>query len=71
MTFRAIIVGLAVGMCVAGVGYYNDRILELESITAGHLLPVSVLGMLFLAMAVGNPLMHCIRPRWAFRPMSP
>jgi len=68
MTFRAVIVGLAIGMCLAGVGYYNDRILELESLTAGHLLPISVMGMLFLAMAVANPLVFCIRPRWAFRP---
>ena len=68
MTFRAVIVGLAVGMCIAGVGYYNDRILELESITAGHLLPISVLGMLLLWMAVVNPLVFRLRRRWAFRP---
>lgn len=55
-------------MLLAGLGYINDQVLNLESVTAGHLLPVLVLGVLLFAMAVVNPLLFLIRRKLAFRP---
>ena len=68
MTVRALIVGLVGAAMIAGLGYINDRVLELESIVAGHLLPVLVLGLLFVAMTVVNPLLFRARKKLAFRP---
>ena len=55
-------------MFIAGLGYVNDRILELESFTSGHLLPVIVLGLAFLALLLVNPLLFWLKRSWAFRP---
>jgi len=68
MTLRAVIVGFVGAMLLAGLGYVNDQVLHLESVTAGHLLPVLVLGVLLLAMAAVNPLLFRIRRKLAFRP---
>jgi hypothetical protein len=68
MTIRALIIGFFGAMFIAGLGYVNDRILELESFNSGHLLPVIVIGMAFLVLLLLNPLLHRIKRSWAFRP---
>jgi hypothetical protein len=68
MTVRALIIGFFGAMFIAGLGYVNDRLLELESFNSGHLLPVIVLGMAFLLLLVLNPLLHRIKQSWAFKP---
>ena len=68
MTLRALIIGFLCAFFIAGAGYVNDRILELESFNSGHLLPVIVLGFLFLAVLLLNPLLHRMRRSWVFRP---
>ena len=68
MTLRALLAGLVGAMLISGLGYLNDRVLELESIAAGHLLPVLVMGSLILFVAGINPLLFRLRRGLAFRP---
>lgn len=68
MTIRALLIGFFGAMFIAGLGYINDRILELENFNSGHLLPVIVLGMTFLVLLLLNPILHRIKRSWAFRP---
>jgi len=68
VTFRAIIVGLVGALLIAVGGFINDRILQLESVTAGHQIPVIVIGLLFLGVVAVNPFLFRLRRRLAFRP---
>jgi hypothetical protein len=68
MTFRAVLIGLAAALSIAGLGYLNDQILQLESVLGGHQLPISVIGVLILAMLLANPLLFRVNSRWALRP---
>ena len=62
------IVGLIGAMLMAGLGYINDWVFGLDSMTAGHQLPVSVMGLFIVAMIVINPLLGRLGRRWALRP---
>jgi len=68
MTTRALILGFAASMFIAGAGYINDRVLNLESFNNGHQVPIIVLGLMFVWVTVCNPLLHRLRRSWAFRP---
>lgn len=68
MTLRALIIGLAGAMFIAGFGYINDQVFGFESFTSGHLLPIIVLGLLFLTMIVLNPILFRARKSWLLRP---
>lgn len=68
MTLRAILIGLTAALAISGLGYLNDQILQLESVLGGHQLPISVIGLLIVAMATANPLLARFRPRWALSP---
>jgi len=68
MTFRAVFIGLAGALLLAGGGFINDRVLLLESVTAGHQIPISVIGLLIVALVTVNPLLFRIRRGWALRP---
>ncbi|OGV64660.1 MAG: hypothetical protein A3K19_30010 [Lentisphaerae bacterium RIFOXYB12_FULL_65_16] len=68
MTWRAVIIGLIGAWFIAGFGYVNDWILGLESFTAGHQIPVIVLGLMFVAVILLNPLLFRARPAWVLRP---
>ncbi|MDX9979528.1 MAG: hypothetical protein RBU25_05695 [Lentisphaeria bacterium] len=68
MTIRALILGFAASMFIAGAGYINDRVLNLESFNNGHQVPIIVLGLMFVWVTVCNPLLHRLRRSWAFRP---
>ncbi len=68
MTARAIILGLLAALFIAGFGFINDRVLELESFTSGHFLAVIAFGGLFLMLAVVNPLLGIIWKKLILRP---
>jgi hypothetical protein len=68
MTRRAVIIGLISAWLIAGLGYVNDWVLNLERFTAGRLLPVIVLGLMFFGVVLVNPLLCRCRPAWALRP---
>jgi hypothetical protein len=68
MTCRAVIIGLVGAWFIAGFGYVNDWVLDLERFTAGRLLPVVVLGPMLLAVVLINPLLFRLRRSWALRP---
>ena len=57
MTWRAVSIGVLCALFIAGAGYVNDRLLDLESFNSGHQLPVIVMGTLFLVVALLNPLL--------------
>jgi hypothetical protein len=54
-------------MFIAAVGYINDRVLDLQSFSNGHLIPIIVLGLMFLAVVGLNPLLLRLRRSVAFR----
>jgi len=68
MTFRAVILGTLGSLLIAGGGYINNRVLELETIAAGHQIPVGVIGLLIVGMVTINPLLMLFRRKWALRP---
>jgi hypothetical protein len=63
MTMRAMLLGLLAVFFICGGGYINDRVLNLESISNGHQLPILVIGILMLVVSVVNPLLR----RWRLR----
>ncbi len=67
MTFRAFSIGIICGLFIAGFGYVNDWILDLERFTSGHLIPVMVVGPLLLFVISLNLALFRYRPRWALR----
>ena len=68
MSIRAIIVGLLAGLFIAGFGFVNDWVLQLESFNNGHLLPIFVIGTMFLFVVTLNPLLHKLGSSIAFKP---
>ncbi|KPK85108.1 MAG: hypothetical protein AMJ81_04195 [Phycisphaerae bacterium SM23_33] len=68
MTVRAVMLGLLAALALCGVGYLNDRVLLLENITAGALLPISVFGVLFVLAMAANPLLYRLGRNLRFRP---
>ena len=56
MTVRSILIGLAVGLGVAGFGYYNDVILSSTPV-AGDLIPLAPYAMLVVGLLAVNPLL--------------
>ncbi|MBN2452381.1 MAG: hypothetical protein JXR77_18485 [Lentisphaeria bacterium] len=68
MTLRGWIVGMALALFIAGAGYINDRVLDLESVNNGHQLAIIVTGWMVVAVVLLNPLVFRWRRRRAFRP---
>ena len=68
MTLRAIVIGVLAGLCLATFGFINDQTLRLESVVAGHMLPVSIFGLFVVLVLAINPLMAWARRGWSFRP---
>jgi hypothetical protein len=68
MTLRALILGLLLSLFIAGAGYINDRVLDLESFNNGHQLAIIVTGLMIVAVVLLNPLLHRLRRGLAFRP---
>jgi len=68
LTLRAVIIGVIGALLIAGFGYINNHVIHLEWIASGQLIPVSVVGLLLVAMAALNPLLFAVRRRWSLRP---
>lgn len=66
MTVRAFFIGILFALFIAGFGYVNDWILDLERFTSGHLIPVMVIGPLLLFVLSLNRWLHRLRSSWAF-----
>lgn len=62
MTFRAVLIGLVLGLGMAAVGYLNDWSLELNFL-ANNLVPPTIFGLLLLGLMVVNPLLSLVRLR--------
>ena len=62
MTLRAVVIGLALGVVIAAVGYLNDWSLKLTYL-AHNLVPASVYGLLLVGLLVANPLLRLTRCR--------
>lgn len=54
MTIRAIILGTALGLFVACVGYFNDQVIR-QTFLVGNLFPIGVFGLLMLLVLVSGP----------------
>jgi hypothetical protein len=66
MTFRAFFIGIVFALFIAGFGYVNDWILDLERFTSGHLIPVMVVGPILLFVMSLNLALRRLRSSWAF-----
>lgn len=65
MTVRALVLGLTAALFIAAFGYVNNQVIQLEPLESGHLMPVSVLGLLVLTALLFNPLTF-----WFWRPAT-
>ncbi len=68
MSVRALILGVAGALGIAGFGYLNNAVLQLNALELGYLLPVSVVGGLIVWMIGVHPLVMRTRPSWVLRP---
>lgn len=68
VTWRAVLIGLLLACLLAGVGYINNRVIELEPIEAWHQIPVSVYGLVVLASLTILPLLARFGKRGGMRP---
>lgn len=68
MSLRAIIIATLCVLFFSGFGYINDCILNLESFSNGHLLPIVVIGSLLIIVLILNPLLHCLGRKLPLRP---
>ena len=68
MTFRSVIVGLALGAAICGVSYFNDNIIQQDAHAAlmGSYLPIAIFGLLMLMVLLVNPLLGVLRSSLAF-----
>ncbi|MEX0886918.1 MAG: DUF6785 family protein [Phycisphaeraceae bacterium] len=66
MSFRAVILGLAIGLTVASFAYFNDWVMRQTQIV-GNYLPISVFGAA-MVLLLANIALASVRQRWAFRP---
>lgn len=68
MTLRALILGTLFVLFISGFGYINDNVLNLESFSNGHLLPIVVIGLLLVTVLVFNPLLKGVNKRLMLKP---
>ena len=64
MTRRAVMIGFACGVLIAGLGYLNDWVFRLNHIAGNHF-PISVFGGLVVFSLGVNPLLRRVLPRAA------
>jgi len=57
MTFRAVAIGILLGLFVAGFTYFNDQVIR-QTMLVGHHLPVVVFGVVALLMLGLHPLLR-------------
>ena len=59
-TTLAILVGLLLGLIIAGGGYFNDFYMK-QSLVASDLVPISVYGLLLIGLLAVNPLLNALK----------
>lgn len=68
MTARAIILGVLLGLTIAGFAYFNDTVIQ-QTRLVDHYLPLGVFGPMVLLLFVLNPLLRLVRAG-AVRPVE-
>lgn len=66
LTFRALILGLCLGLFIAGFTYFNDQVVQ-NNFLIGNFLPMGVFGIVLLLLLLVNPLLVSLRPSWALK----
>jgi hypothetical protein len=56
MTFRALLLGVLLGLTIAGITYFNDAVIR-QTFLVGNHLPVGIFGVLLLLLLGINPLL--------------
>ena len=67
LSFRAVIIGLLLGVSIAGLTYFNDAVVR-SSFVIGNQFPIGVFGVLMLLLLGVNPLLGRLGKRWPLRP---
>jgi len=67
MTFRAILIGVLLGLAIACFTHFNDQVIR-QTFLIGHHLPPVVFGFALLLLLLVNPLLRLIGARWVLRP---
>ncbi|NJL32161.1 MAG: hypothetical protein HC898_11360 [Phycisphaerales bacterium] len=65
MTFRAVIVGMLLGLGISASWYFNDYIMQ-QTYLVGNLLPLSIFGLAVILALIINPLLAPVGKRWMF-----
>lgn len=65
-SFRAVILGVVLGLFISGFTYYNDHVVR-NNLLIGNFLPVGVFGVVLLFVMVVNPLLAGLRRDLALR----
>lgn len=66
LTFRAVLIGILLGLGVAATTYFNDAVIR-QTFLIGNLLPISVFGGAVFLLLVVNPLLRLVGPRSPLR----
>lgn len=66
MTLRALLMGLLLGLGVAGFTHYNDRVIGQMMLVGTHL-PPAIFGSVMLLVLTLNPLLGRLGARWPLR----
>ena len=67
MSARAIILGILLGVLVAGVTYFNDAVIA-QTFLIGNFLPIVIFGGLVILLMVVNPALRALGQGWPLRP---
>ncbi len=65
VTIRAAIIGVLLGLGIAGTWYFNDFVMN-QTYLVGNLLPLSIFGLAVVLALVVNPLLSPVGKRWLF-----
>ncbi len=65
MTKRALLLGVVLGLAVAGLTYFNDHVVR-QTMLIGNHLPPSVFGVVLLVLLGVNPLLRAVSERAPF-----
>lgn len=67
MSARAIVLGILLGVLVAGVTYFNDAVIA-QTFLIGNFLPIGVFGALMILLMLVNPALRALGKGWPLRP---
>lgn len=69
MSLRSVIIGLLLGLSVAGFTYFNDQVIR-QTFFVGNHLPIAVFGFLLVIILLATPVLRRLRPTWVLRPLE-